>query len=179
MKIDVETERNIGDIVWIAEWIGDDAGYRPDRARISGIDIKIYDKAVRNISYFIGDIVSYSDNELFATKAEAQAECDRLNKGDHVKYLEEILLEFRLNKGLMNSSEREDLELIRMMRMLSSDEQMEIYKSAFDKLPKDQKEHVLNDAEKLQSFRNMGILSSYELLFKLGVYHKWHVEAQI
>ena len=79
----------------------------------------------------------------------------------------------------MNSSEREDLELIRMMRMLSSDEQMEIYKSAFDKLPNDQKEHVLNDAEKLQSFRNMGILSSYELLFKLGVHHKRNVEAQI
>jgi len=99
MKIDIETERNIGDIVWIAEWTGDDTKYMPGRARISGIDIKIYDKAVRNISYFIGDIVSYSDNELFATKAEAQAECDRLNKGDHVKYLEEILLEFRLNKG--------------------------------------------------------------------------------
>jgi hypothetical protein len=79
----------------------------------------------------------------------------------------------------MNSSEREDLELIRMMRMLSSDEQMEIYKSAFDKLPKDQKEHILNDAEKLQSFRNMGILSSYELLFKLGNFIKRHVEAQI
>ncbi|HQM01155.1 MAG TPA: hypothetical protein PLH98_11465 [Ruminococcus flavefaciens] len=79
----------------------------------------------------------------------------------------------------MNSSEREDLELIRMMRMLSSDEQMEIYKSAFDKLPKDQKEHVLNDAERLQTLRNMGILSSYELLFKLGNYLKWHVEPQI
>ena len=79
----------------------------------------------------------------------------------------------------MNSSEREDLELIRMMGMLSSDEQMEIYKSAFDKLPKDQKEHILNYAERLQTLRNMGILSSYELLFKLGVYHKWHVEPQI
>jgi len=79
----------------------------------------------------------------------------------------------------MNSSEREDLELIRMMRMLSSDEQMEIYESAFDKLPKDQKEHVLNDAERLQTLRNMGILSSYELLFKLGNYLKWHVEPQI
>ena len=45
MKIDIETERNIGDIVWIAEWTGDDAKYMPGRARISGIDIKIYDKA--------------------------------------------------------------------------------------------------------------------------------------
>ena len=83
MKIDIETERNIGDIVWFTEWNRDDTGYRPNRARISGIDIQIYDKAVRNISYFIGDIVRYSDNELFATKAEAQAECDRLNKGIH------------------------------------------------------------------------------------------------
>ncbi len=84
MKIDIETERNIGDIVWTTEWTGDDAGYRPDRARISGIDIKIYDKAVKIISYFIGDTVMiYSDNELFATKAEAQAECDRMNKGAH------------------------------------------------------------------------------------------------
>ncbi|HQM01156.1 MAG TPA: hypothetical protein PLH98_11470 [Ruminococcus flavefaciens] len=84
MKIDIETERNIGDIVWTTEWTGDDAGYRPDRARISGIDIKIYDKAVKIISYFIGDTVMiYSDNELFATKAEAQAECDRMNKGTH------------------------------------------------------------------------------------------------
>lgn len=83
MKIDVETERNIGDIVWTTEWTGDDAGYRPDRVRISGIDIKIYDKAVRNISYFLGDIVSYSEDALFVTKAEAQAECDRLNKGAH------------------------------------------------------------------------------------------------
>ena len=82
MKIDIETERNIGDIVWTTEWTGDDAGYRPDRARISGIDIKIYDKAVRNITYYLVDfITSFSDDELFATKAEAQAECDRLNKG--------------------------------------------------------------------------------------------------
>jgi hypothetical protein len=85
MKIEIETERNIGDIVWFTEWNRDewnryDTGYRPDRARISGIDIQIYYKAVRNISYFIGDIVRYSDNELFATKAEAQAECDRLNE---------------------------------------------------------------------------------------------------
>ena len=80
MKIDIETERNIGDIVWIAEWTGDDAGYRPDRARISGIDIKIYDKAVKNISYFLGDTVMiYSENDLFTMKAECQAECDRLN----------------------------------------------------------------------------------------------------
>ena len=84
MKIDIETERNIGDIVWTTEWTGDDAGYRPDRARISGIDIKIYDKTVRNISYFLGDIVSYSDNELFTTKEECQVECDRLNKGGSV-----------------------------------------------------------------------------------------------
>lgn len=85
MKIDVETERNIGDIVWIAEWTGDDTKYMPGRARISGIDIKIYDKAVRNISYFIGDTVMiYSDSELFATKEECQAECDRLNKGGSV-----------------------------------------------------------------------------------------------
>ena len=79
----------------------------------------------------------------------------------------------------MNSSEREDLELIRMMRMLSSDEQMEIYTSAFNKLSKTDKEYILRQAERLQTLRNMGILSSYELLFKLGVYHKWHVEAQI
>ena len=82
MKIEIETKYNIGDIVWITEWTGDDTGYRPDRARISGIDIKIYDKAVRNISYYLVDfITSFSDDELFATKAEAQAECDRLNKG--------------------------------------------------------------------------------------------------
>ena len=79
MKIEIETKYNVGDIVWTPEWAGDDTGYRPDRARISGIDIQIYDKAVRNISYFIGDIVSYSDNELFATKAEAQAACDQKN----------------------------------------------------------------------------------------------------
>ena len=82
MKIEIETERNIGDIVWIAEWTGDDTKYMPGRARISGIDIKIYDKAIRNITYYLVDfIMSYSDNDLFATKAEAQAECDRLNKG--------------------------------------------------------------------------------------------------
>ena len=84
MKIEIETERNIGDIVWIAEWTGDDTKYMPGRARISGIDIKIYDKAIRNITYYLVDfIMSYSDNDLFATKAEAQAECDRLNKGAH------------------------------------------------------------------------------------------------
>jgi len=81
MKIEIETKYSIGDIVWITEWTGDDAGYRPDRVRISGIDIKIYDKAVRNISYYLVDfIMSYSDNELFSTKEECQAECDRLNK---------------------------------------------------------------------------------------------------
>jgi hypothetical protein len=82
VKIEIETERNIGDIVWIAEWTGDDTKYMPGRARISGIDIKIYDKAVRNITYYLVDfITSFSDDELFATKAECQAECDRLNKG--------------------------------------------------------------------------------------------------
>jgi len=65
------------------------------------------------------------------------------------------------------------------MRMLSSDEQMEIYTSAFNKLSKTDKEYILRQAERFQTLRNMGILSSYELLFKLGVYHKWHVEAQI
>ena len=79
----------------------------------------------------------------------------------------------------MNSLEHKDLVLIRMMRMLSSDEQMEIYKSAFDKLSKTDKEYILRHAEKFQSLRNMGILSSYELLMKLGNYLKWHVEAQI
>ena len=83
MKIEIETKYNVGDIVSFTEWNRDDTGYRPDRARISGIDIQIYDKAVRNISYFIGDIVSYSECDLFTMKAECQAECDRLNKGDH------------------------------------------------------------------------------------------------
>ena len=83
MKIEIETKYNVGDIVWITEWTRDDTEYRPDRVRISGIDIQIYDKAVRNISYFIGDIVSYSECDLFTMKAECQAECDRLNKGDH------------------------------------------------------------------------------------------------
>lgn len=62
MKIDIETERNIGDIVWITEWTGDDAGYSPDRARISGIDIKIYDKAVRNITYYLVDFIQRGKN---------------------------------------------------------------------------------------------------------------------
>ena len=83
MKIEIETKYNVGDIVLTTEWTGDEAGYRPDRARISGIDIKIYDKAVRNISYFIGDIVSHPECDLFTMKAECQAECDRLNKGAH------------------------------------------------------------------------------------------------
>ncbi|GEM_PF-6900880 len=84
-----------------------------------------------------------------------------------------------MTKPIRTPEEAEEFETIRLLRSLPSDEQMDIYTSAFNKLSKTDKEYILRQAEKLQSFRNMGILSSYELLFKLGNYLKWNVEAQI
>jgi len=62
---------------------------------------------------------------------------------------------------------------------LSSTEQMEVYKAAYDNLSEADQKTILYLVEKLQSLRNMGILSSYELLFKLGDFIKRYVEAQI
>ena len=82
MKIEIETKYNIGDIVWIKCWFDDETGYYPSKARISGIDVQVYDKAIRNISYFLGDnVTSYDESDLFSTKEECQAECNRLNEG--------------------------------------------------------------------------------------------------
>ena len=83
-----------------------------------------------------------------------------------------------MNNPVRTPEEAEEFETIRLLRSLPSDEQMDIYTSAFNKLSKTDKEYILRQAERFQSLRNMGILSSYELLFKLGVYQKWHVEPQ-
>lgn len=84
MKIEIETKYNIGDIVWTEEYTGHEIGFDPLMNRILIIDVKIFDKALRCISYFLrGDDTSYDESDLFSTKEECQAECDRLNEGAH------------------------------------------------------------------------------------------------
>jgi len=84
MNIEIETKYNISDIVWTAEYSGDEIGFKPIMNRILTIDVQIFDRALRCIRYFLcGDGTSYDESQLFATKAECQAECDQLNKGAH------------------------------------------------------------------------------------------------
>jgi len=84
MKIEIETKFDISDIVWTAEYTGDEIGFKPIKNRILTIDVQIFDKALRCIRYFLcGDDTSYDESQLFATKEECQAKCDRLNKGAH------------------------------------------------------------------------------------------------
>lgn len=61
---------------------------------------------------------------------------------------------------------------------LSSTEQMEVYKAAYDNLSEADQKTILYMIGQLQLLRNMGTLSSYELLFKLGDFLKWHAEPQ-
>ena len=84
MKIEIETKYNIGDIAWTAEYTGDEIGFDPFMNRILTIDVQIFDKAIRCVRYFLrGDDTSYDESQLFATKEECQAKCDRLNEGIH------------------------------------------------------------------------------------------------
>ena len=85
MKIDVETKYNVDDIVWIPYDTENEEGFIPVCIRISSVVVEALDKSNIEVRYFetSDDVDYFGENLVYATKAECQAECDRLNKGDH------------------------------------------------------------------------------------------------
>jgi len=82
MKIDVETKYNVDDIVWIPYDTENEEGFMPFFIKISSIVVETWGKSNIEIRYFaISDDVDYfGENLVYATEAECQAKCDRLNK---------------------------------------------------------------------------------------------------
>jgi hypothetical protein len=83
MKIDVETKYNVDDIVWISYDTENEEGFMPFFIKISSIVVETWGKSNIEIRYFaISDDVDYfGENLVYATKAECQVDCNRLNHG--------------------------------------------------------------------------------------------------
>ena len=83
MKIDVETKYNVDDIVWIPYDTENEEGFMPFFIKISSIVVEVWGKSNIEIRYFAAsdDVDYFGENLVYATKAECQAECDRLNRG--------------------------------------------------------------------------------------------------
>jgi hypothetical protein len=62
-----------------------------------------------------------------------------------------------------------DHEILSGMKTLTADELMGCYQAAFDKLDEADKENVLVCVDKLLPIKNMGIVSAWELIAKLGI----------
>lgn len=58
------------------------------------------------------------------------------------------------------------------MQTLSSNDLLECYTKALNDLPDEDRENVTEIFDQLMTFRNMGVTSVWELIFKLGVYFK-------
>lgn len=62
-----------------------------------------------------------------------------------------------------------DQEILSGMKTLTADELMDCYQAAFDQLDEADKECVLACVDKLLPMKNMGIMSAWELVAKLGI----------
>lgn len=63
-----------------------------------------------------------------------------------------------------------DREILSGMKALTVDEVMDCYQTAFDQLSKAEQDNVLACVDKLLTIKNMGIVSAWELLSKLGMF---------
>lgn len=77
----IETKYDVDDIVWKIEKSYAENKYVPKSATIWMLKICVYGKENYYTYYDLRGYYSgcFYDNELFATEAECQAECDRLN----------------------------------------------------------------------------------------------------
>jgi len=72
-----------------------------------------------------------------------------------------------------------DQEILSGMKTLNADELMGCYQAAFDDLPKSDQENVLACVDKLLPIKNMGIVSAWELIAKMGIlFQKQRAEGQ-
>ena len=78
----IETKYDVDDKVWKVEKSYSENKYVPKSATIWMLKINVYEKGKPYTSYDLRGYYSgcFLDSELFATKAECQAECDRLNE---------------------------------------------------------------------------------------------------
>lgn len=65
-----------------------------------------------------------------------------------------------------------DKLILNGMQTLSSNDLLECYTKALNSLPDEDRENVTEIFDQLMTFRNMGVTSVWELIFKLGVYFK-------
>lgn len=78
----IETKYDVNDKVWVVEKSYSENKYYAKSAIVWMLKINVYTKEESNIGYDLQDHYGrcFYDSELFATEAECQAECDRLNK---------------------------------------------------------------------------------------------------
>lgn len=70
-------------------------------------------------------------------------------------------------------------EILSWMKTLSADELMGCYQAAFDQLDEADQENLLRFLDQLLTIKNMGIVSAWELIAKLGIlFQKQHAETQ-
>ena len=83
MKIEIETKYNVGDIVWIPYDTENEEGFIPSFLKISSIVVEAWGKSNITVSYFVAsnDVDYFVENLVYATKAECQVDCNRLNHG--------------------------------------------------------------------------------------------------
>ena len=81
----IETKYDVDDKVWVVERSYAENKYYANSSTIWMLNINVYVKEKANIGYCLRGYYEgcFYDSELFATEAECQAECDRLNKGAH------------------------------------------------------------------------------------------------
>ncbi|MEN6622182.1 MAG: hypothetical protein ABFD50_11600 [Smithella sp.] len=62
-----------------------------------------------------------------------------------------------------------DYEILSGMKTLTADELMDCYQAAFDRLEQHDKDNLLDCIDQLLPIKNMGVVSAWELLSKLGI----------
>jgi len=77
----IETKYDVDDKVWKVEKSYSENKYYAKSSTIWMLKINVYEKGKAEIGYDLPYYYGrcFYDNELFATEAECQAECDRLN----------------------------------------------------------------------------------------------------
>jgi hypothetical protein len=77
----IETKFDVDDKVWKVEKSYSENKYYAKSSIVWMLKINVYTKEEVNIGYDLRGYYGgcFYDNELFATEAECQAECDRLN----------------------------------------------------------------------------------------------------
>ena len=82
--MEIKTKFAINDTVYTFNY-RDSKNWEIIEEKIEKISVMIYENNFYQISYYLkgqNGLVCYPENGLFETRAEAQAECDKRNKGE-------------------------------------------------------------------------------------------------